>query len=91
MVGSDVLNALIEQGRLVKLNEEVILLADTYEEMRDRVVSFLKQHERITVAEIRDLFNTSRKYALALAGFLDEQRITRRVGDDRVLRGSSSS
>lgn len=90
MVGSDVLNALLEQGRLVKLNDEVILLAETYEEMRDRVVAFLKEKERITVAEIRDLFGTSRKYALALAGYLDEQRITRRIGDDRVLRGASS-
>jgi len=91
MVGTEVLNALIEQGRLVKLSDEVIFLAETYEEMRDRVVTFLKQNERITVAEVRDLFNTSRKYALALAGYLDEQRITRRVGDDRVLRGASSS
>jgi selenocysteine-specific elongation factor len=91
MVGTEVLNALIEQGRLVKLSDEVILLAETYEEMRDGVVAFLRQNERITVAEVRDLFNTSRKYALALAGYLDEQRITRRVGDDRVLRGASSS
>ena len=88
MVGTEVLNALIEQGRLVKLSDEVILLAETYEEMRDRVVAFLRQNERITVAEVRDLFDTSRKYALALAGYLDEQRITRRVGDDRVLRGA---
>jgi selenocysteine-specific elongation factor len=91
MVGTEVLNALIEQGRLVKLSDEVIFLTETYEEMRDRVVAFLKQNERITVAQVRDLFGTSRKYALALTGYLDDQRITRRVGDDRVLRGSSSS
>ncbi len=85
-VGPDVLNALLEQGVLVKLNEDVILLAETYEEMRDRVMAYLQEHGRITIAQIRDLFNTSRKYALALAGYLDEKRITRRVGDDRVLR-----
>jgi selenocysteine-specific elongation factor len=45
------------------------------------------------VAQVRDLFSTSRKYALALLGYMDEKRITRRVGDERVLRnpGSSSS
>jgi len=90
MVGSDVLNALIEQGQVVKLSEDVILLAETYEQMRGRVVAFLKEHERITVAQVRDLFDTSRKYALALVGYLDEQRVTRRVGDERVLRGAAS-
>jgi selenocysteine-specific elongation factor len=35
---------------------------------------------------VRDEFNTSRKYALALMERLDEQKVTRRVGDERVLR-----
>jgi len=85
-VGSAILSALLEQGRLTKLNEDVILLTETYEAMRDRVVAHLKEHGRISVAQIRDMFDTSRKYALALAGYLDEKRITRRVGDDRMLR-----
>jgi selenocysteine-specific elongation factor len=85
-VGGDVLSSLIEQGQLVKLNDDVILLAETYEEMRDRVLAYLQERGTITVAEVRDLFDTSRKYALALLGYLDEKRITRRVGDERVLR-----
>jgi len=85
-VGTEVLSALIEQGRLVTLNEDVILLTETYETMRDRVVAYLQEQEGITVAQVRDMFGTSRKYALALVGYLDEQRITRRVGDERVLR-----
>jgi selenocysteine-specific elongation factor len=85
-LGSEVLSALIEQGRLVKLNEDVIFLAETYEAMRDRIVAHLKENGSLTVAQVRDMFGTSRKYALALVGYLDEQRITRRVGDERVLR-----
>jgi len=85
-VGGEVLNALIEQGHLIRLNEDVILSTETYEEMRDRVVGYLKEHGRITVAQVRDMFDNSRKYALALVGYLDEKRITRRVGDERVLR-----
>ncbi|MEJ2211391.1 MAG: SelB C-terminal domain-containing protein [Anaerolineae bacterium] len=85
-VGEEVFSSLIEQGYLVKLNEDVVLLAETYEEMRDRVVAYLQEHGTITVAELRDLFDTSRKYTLALLGYLDEKRITRRVGDERVLR-----
>ncbi len=85
-IGSEVLNSLIEQGQLVKLNEDVILLTETYEEMKDQVVAHLEEHLTITVAQVRDIFETSRKYALALLGYLDEKRITRRVGDERVLR-----
>jgi selenocysteine-specific elongation factor len=85
-VGGDVLNALVEQGRLVKLNEDVLFLAETYQQMTDRVVAYLRENGTITVAQVRDMFDTSRKYALALLGYLDEQRITRRVGDERVLR-----
>jgi selenocysteine-specific elongation factor len=85
-VGSAVLGALIEQGQFVKLNEDVVLLAETYQEMQERVVAFLQENRSITVAQVRDLFGTSRKYALALVGYMDEKRITRRVGDERVLR-----
>jgi selenocysteine-specific elongation factor len=85
-VGAEVLSALLEQGQLVKLNEDVIFLTETYEGMRDRLVAYLQEHGTITVAQVRDQFGTSRKYALAFLGYLDEKRITRRVGDERVLR-----
>ena len=85
-VGSEVLSALVEQGQLIKLGEDVIFLTETYEEMRARVLAYLEEHGSVTVAQVRDLFGTSRKYTLALLGYMDEQRITRRVGDERVLR-----
>lgn len=85
-VGEDVLNALVEQGVLVRVSDDVLFLSETYQEMVDRVVAYIQEHGSITVAQVRDLFQASRKYALALMGYLDEQRITRRVGDERVLR-----
>jgi selenocysteine-specific elongation factor len=85
-LGGEVLNALLEQGTLIKLSEDVIFLTETYEEMRDRIVAHLREEDKVTVAEVRDMFDTSRKYALALLGYMDERRITRRVGDERVLR-----
>ena len=45
----------------------------------------LKSFEEISVGEVRDMFNTSRKYALALMEYLDAQQITKRIGDKRVL------
>jgi selenocysteine-specific elongation factor len=49
------------------------------------VVAHIKQEGSITVAQVRDHLQTSRKYALALMEHLDERRITQRVGDKRVL------
>lgn len=85
-VGGDVLAALLEQGRLIRLGDDVLFLAETYEEMREAIVAHLREHGTLTVAQVRDMFGTSRKYVLALLGYLDEKRITRRVGDERVLR-----
>ncbi|MGE0543159.1 MAG: SelB C-terminal domain-containing protein [Dehalococcoidia bacterium] len=50
------------------------------------VTEHLRQEGTITLAQVRDMFSTSRKYAQALLEHLDERRITRRIGDERVLR-----
>ena len=85
-VGAELLNVLMEEGRLVRVSEGVVFLAETYQEMVGRVVSHLEGEGNITVAEVRDMFGASRKYALALMEHLDDQRVTKRVGDLRVLR-----
>jgi selenocysteine-specific elongation factor len=84
--GTDLLNLLIEEGKVVKVSEAVVFSASAYREMVDIVTSHLKEHGVITVAEVRDLLNTSRKYALALMENLDQRHITRRIEDTRVLR-----
>ncbi len=86
LVGTEVLNALVQQGRLIQVSEDVLFLRETYEEMVKRVVEHIEEEGAITVAQARDMFAASRKYALALMEHLDERRVTRRVGDERVLR-----
>jgi len=73
------------------VSDDVIFTAATYDRMVAGIVDYIKSHGQITVAGVRDLFNTSRKYALALMEYLDEQKITRRIGDQRVLRQPSGS
>ena len=85
-IGPEPLNVLVEEGRVVRVSESVLFLRDTYETMVERVVAQIKEEGSITVAEVRDMFRASRKYALALMEHLDERRITKRVGDKRVLR-----
>ena len=85
-VGEDVLLALIDGGQLTRLSNEVILLTETYNEFIDWLKDYLRQNQSVNVAKVRDAFSTSRKYALALLEYTDEQRVTKRVGDERVLR-----
>jgi selenocysteine-specific elongation factor len=54
--------------------------------MREGVVDLIRSEGSATIAQVRDLFGTSRKYAVALMEYLDQERVTRRVGDVRVLR-----
>ncbi len=86
MPGPDILALLIKQDRVVKVAEGIIFSREAYDEMVKRIVSYGKEKGRITVAEVRDLLGTSRKYAIALLEYLDSKKITRRVGDERVIR-----
>lgn len=81
----DLLNLLIEQRRVVKVSDSVVFDASAYDEMVARITAYIKSRGKVTLAEVRDMFGTSRKYVQALMEHLDEKKITRRVGDERVL------
>ena len=85
-VGEQVLSVLVSQGDLVQLSPDVLFLSQTYEEMVARVRAHIEQAGSITLGQARDMLKTSRKYAQALLEHLDEKEVTRRVGDERVLR-----
>ena len=82
----EILAVLADQGKVIKVNESIVFAAPAFEEMRSRIVDHLRTNGSITVAETRTMFDTSRKYVLPLLEYLDQQQITRRVGDERVLR-----
>jgi selenocysteine-specific elongation factor len=86
VVGSDVLAALIEQSVLVKVSDSVVFTDAAYKQMTQAITIHLQRDGSITLAQVRDMFSTSRKYAQALLEHLDDKRVTRRVGDERVLR-----
>jgi selenocysteine-specific elongation factor len=86
LVGAEVLAALIEQGQLIKVSDTVLFAAETYTKMTQAVISHLQREGSITLAQVRDMFATSRKYAQALLEHLDDSRVTKRVGDERILR-----
>ena len=83
-IGAEVLSAVVDLGQLIQLNDDVLLLPETYRAALDRIRAHFSEHQTITVAQVRDYFATSRKYALALMEYLDAQGLTKRVGDERV-------
>ena len=85
-VEPELLAYLQEKGDVVKVNETVVFTTEAYDDMVGRIVAHLEQNGSVTVAAAREIFGTSRKYVLPLLEYLDQQRVTRRVGDERVLR-----
>jgi len=85
-VDPEVLSLLVDHGRVVRVSESVVFDADAYQEMVVQIKARIEERGEITVADVRDMFGASRKYSLALLDHMDKQRITRRVGDSRILR-----
>ncbi len=85
-VGEEILNALIELNEMVMVSPDVIFRKQDYDSMVARIQETIQQTGRITLAETRDLFHASRKYAQALLEHMDGTGITVREGDFRKLR-----
>jgi selenocysteine-specific elongation factor len=83
-VEPDVLASLVEAGELVKIDEGLYYSRPAYDQIREGILKAIGERGEINVAAMRDLFGTTRKYAIPLLEHLDEQRVTRRVGDVRV-------
>ena len=81
----DIYEVAVAEELLVLIADQLFLHADAEAEMRRRVAEKLAQQPAgLTVAEIRDLLGTTRKFAVPLCEYLDRIGITRRAGDLRV-------
>ena len=79
-----------EQARLVQVGDGYAVSPQAYERARAVLVAELESAGRITLARFRDLLGASRKTAQLLLERFDADGVTRRVGDERVLRRSAS-
>lgn len=82
----ELINFLVRQKETIKIGYDIYLALPVYEKMVSMIKDRIQSQSKITLGETRDLFQTSRKYAQALLEYLDEHQITRRIGDERVLR-----
>ena len=86
----DLFDVCVAEGHLAKVTNEIYLHADAEAEMRRLVTEKLSGDKGLTVAEIRDLLGTTRKYAVPLCEYLDRIGVTRREGDLRVDSGATA-
>ncbi len=81
----EVFNYLVDQGTIVHLKEDLFFLASAVEKAEKLLINHLKQEDTITLAEFRDILDSSRKYTLALLEHFDHNNVTKRIGEERTL------
>jgi selenocysteine-specific elongation factor len=85
-VKEDIYNALVELGELTPVPPDVVFRHQDYQKMVAEVRRLIQENGSISAAQVRDHFNTSRRYALALLEHLDAIGVTVREGDSRRLK-----
>ncbi len=85
-LGTDpnIIAALVDSNQLKKISESTYFLTEAYNTMLQSVLDKLEKTGKVTLGEVRDMFKASRKPIQAFLEYLDDQKITRRVGDERV-------
>jgi selenocysteine-specific elongation factor len=80
---------LVHEGVLVKIKSGIYFHRVPFEKLKEELVSYLKNHKEITTPQFKEMTGASRKYAIPLIEYFDQIKLTLRLGDKRVLRGSS--
>lgn len=89
-IGEVLYQAMLYTNQLKQVSGEVVFSTDVYEQMVNETIRMLQNHGELSLAQWRDQFKTSRKYAQAFLEYLDQLGITLRVGDLRKLKKSAN-
>ena len=81
-----VLESLVNTGKLVRVEEKILLHANYYNKALTLAKEHVDQNGQITLAEMRDLMGASRKFAVAVLEYWDKRGITEKVGDARTFK-----
>ena len=79
------LTFLIQQGRIVEISPDVVLLPDSFARMKATIVDYISKRGPATVSQLRQELQTSRRVIVPVVEKLDREGVTRRVGDQRIL------
>jgi selenocysteine-specific elongation factor len=86
VLGESLYLAMIDKKLVCQVSAEVVFDNQVTQEMVEKISQFIRENGTITLAQCRDLFQTSRKYAQAILEYMDQTGITAREGDFRKLR-----
>ena len=84
--GVDVLQVMVNEGLLLKVKEDLYFHREAIEDLKEKLIAYLKQKGEIDTPQFKEMTNASRKYTIPLLEYFDLSQVTMRVGDQRVLR-----
>jgi selenocysteine-specific elongation factor len=80
-----IVTLLLRDRVLVKLGDDLVFHHSALESLRQQIAAQKTTTPKLNVASFKDLFGITRKYAIPLLEYLDRERVTKRVGDERVI------
>ncbi len=80
-----IIQLMVKENALVKISEDMFVDRKAIDELIAAIKALKSKNPKLGVPEFKDLTGVSRKYAIPLLEYLDRQRVTRRVGDERVI------
>ncbi len=80
-----IVTLLLRDRVLVKLGDELVFHRDALAELKLQIAAQKLKTPKLNVGSFKDLFGITRKHAIPLLEYLDRERVTRRVGDERVI------
>jgi len=83
---TELVRHLARTGLLVHISGDMYVLKEILDDLRRRLVTYLKENDQITTQDFKKLVGASRKHVIPLAEFFDREKTTLRVGEKRVLR-----
>ena len=85
------LGILEKEGKVVRVSEDLYFSRKFIDRIRSDLIDFFSRETHLTPSKFAEITGASRKFNIPLLEYLDKERFTIRVGDQRVLRGSGSS
>jgi selenocysteine-specific elongation factor len=80
-----IVTLLLRDKVLIKISEELVFHQSALMDLRHKIAALKNTAPKIDVAHFKDMTGVSRKYAIPLLEYLDRERVTRRVGDERLI------
>ena len=78
----DVVLMMIDEGKVLRINEDMFTMKHLMDEAKEKIQNHLKEENLITIAQVRDMFSTSRKSAKPILEYMDSIKVTKKTGGE---------